>query len=184
MGLAGQTELTNARRVLGLPLSGPLTLDEVKKAGRKKALRHHPDRPGSSSYSAVDDGSFNAVMEAWEVLADWVKESESIEPEPAVDAPPEQDAEIDIGTRFSVAALEIDGQEVPSQGVRAMLEFFDDAYQVGVVFPEPLSRPSSSTVSIVLMLDGDVVAALTKPICGRSVDAAGRLQGLWFQPVG
>ena len=58
-----------------LGVSPNATAKEIKKAYRKKALEHHPDKGG-------DEETFKAVAEAWTVLGDEDKRAECESPEP------------------------------------------------------------------------------------------------------
>ena len=48
--------------------------DQIKKAYRKKAMQHHPDRGG-------DEETFKEISRAYEVLSDQQKEKYTIKPE-------------------------------------------------------------------------------------------------------
>ena len=52
-----------------LGVSPNATAKEIKKAYRKKALEHHPDKGG-------DEETFKAIAEAWTVLGDEDKRAE------------------------------------------------------------------------------------------------------------
>ncbi|MBW0537256.1 hypothetical protein O181_076971 [Austropuccinia psidii MF-1] len=60
--------------VLGLSsLRWRATPDQIKRAHRKKVLRHHPDKKAGQAGNANDDSFFKCIAKAYEVLSDPVK---------------------------------------------------------------------------------------------------------------
>ncbi|KAJ3092035.1 hypothetical protein HK102_011383 [Quaeritorhiza haematococci] len=49
------------------------TDDDIKRAYRRKVLKHHPDKKASTTGSTNDDSFFKCIQKAWEVLGDPVK---------------------------------------------------------------------------------------------------------------
>ncbi|KAJ3216077.1 hypothetical protein HDU67_009957 [Dinochytrium kinnereticum] len=47
--------------------------DDIKKAYRRKVLKHHPDKKAAASGRTNDDSFFKCIQKAWEVLSDPVK---------------------------------------------------------------------------------------------------------------
>jgi len=69
--------------VLGLSkLRYRTTEDDLKKAFRKKVLKHHPDKKAATGGSANDDAFFKCVQKAFEVLNDPFQKScfDSVDP--------------------------------------------------------------------------------------------------------
>ncbi|XP_072989252.1 uncharacterized protein [Typha latifolia] len=64
-----QSELTSERQALGLSVSGPLKLDDVKSAYRVCALRWHPDRHNGSSKIEAEE-KFKHCSAAYKTLCD------------------------------------------------------------------------------------------------------------------
>lgn len=62
------------RIVLGLPSSGPLCLDDVKRAFHKSALKWHPDRHCGLSQAAAAE-KFKLCVDAYNHLSDALKSS-------------------------------------------------------------------------------------------------------------
>ncbi|CAH7665992.1 hypothetical protein BY996DRAFT_6436138 [Phakopsora pachyrhizi] len=60
--------------VLGLSsLRWRATQDQIKRAHRKKVLRHHPDKKAGQAGNANDDSFFKCIAKAYEVLSDPIK---------------------------------------------------------------------------------------------------------------
>ncbi|KAI9610525.1 hypothetical protein H4Q26_006667 [Puccinia striiformis f. sp. tritici PST-130] len=60
--------------VLGLSsLRWKATPDQIKRAHRKKVLRHHPDKKAGQAGNANDDSFFKCISKAYETLSDPVK---------------------------------------------------------------------------------------------------------------
>ncbi|KAJ3097703.1 hypothetical protein HDU97_004587 [Phlyctochytrium planicorne] len=47
--------------------------EDIKRAYRRKVLKHHPDKKAAASGSTNDDSFFKCIQKAWEVLSDNVK---------------------------------------------------------------------------------------------------------------
>ncbi|KAI8853725.1 hypothetical protein BC829DRAFT_439823 [Chytridium lagenaria] len=47
--------------------------DDIKRAYRRKVLKHHPDKKAASSGKTNDDSFFKCIQKAWEILSDPVK---------------------------------------------------------------------------------------------------------------
>ncbi|KAJ8765340.1 hypothetical protein K2173_012037 [Erythroxylum novogranatense] len=58
---------TSERTILGLPLNGPLTLDDVKKAFRITALKWHPDKHQGPSQAMAEE-KFKVCVNAYKSL--------------------------------------------------------------------------------------------------------------------
>ncbi|KAG0147793.1 hypothetical protein CROQUDRAFT_655811 [Cronartium quercuum f. sp. fusiforme G11] len=60
--------------VLGLSsLRWKATPDQIKRAHRKKVLRHHPDKKAGQAGNSNDDSFFKCIAKAYEVLSDPIK---------------------------------------------------------------------------------------------------------------
>ncbi|EGG10927.1 uncharacterized protein MELLADRAFT_29570, partial [Melampsora larici-populina 98AG31] len=60
--------------VLGISsLRWRATPDQIKRAHRKKVLRHHPDKKAGQAGNSNDDSFFKCIAKAYEVLSDPVK---------------------------------------------------------------------------------------------------------------
>ncbi|KAJ3111606.1 hypothetical protein HDU96_005538 [Phlyctochytrium bullatum] len=57
--------------------------DDIKRAYRRKVLKHHPDKKAASSGNTSDDAFFKCIQKAWEVLSDPVKRRQwdSVDPQ-------------------------------------------------------------------------------------------------------
>ena len=62
--------MENLYNILGVPPTA--TTDEIKKAYRSLAMRHHPDRSAHSN----SESRFNAIKTAYELLSDPKKRAE------------------------------------------------------------------------------------------------------------
>ncbi|KAL2911856.1 Zuotin [Polyrhizophydium stewartii] len=63
--------------ILGLSkLRFRATDEDIKRAYRRKVLKHHPDKKASASGKTNDDSFFKCVQKAWEVLSDTKKRRE------------------------------------------------------------------------------------------------------------
>lgn len=72
--------------VLGLSsLRWRATPDQIKRAHRKKVLKHHPDKKAGQAGNANDDSFFKCIAKAHEVLSDPVKRRQFDSIDPAVD---------------------------------------------------------------------------------------------------
>ncbi|KAM3403975.1 hypothetical protein ACQJBY_007214 [Aegilops geniculata] len=67
--ISTQTEVSVARKALGLSTSGPLKLEDVKSAYRTCALRWHPDRHHGSSKATAEE-KFKRCSAAYQTLCD------------------------------------------------------------------------------------------------------------------
>ncbi|KAJ3166155.1 hypothetical protein HK101_012006 [Irineochytrium annulatum] len=70
--------------VLGISkLRWKATDDDIKRAYRRKVLKHHPDKKAASSGNTSDDSFFKCIQKAWEVLSDNTKRRQwdSVDPE-------------------------------------------------------------------------------------------------------
>ncbi|KAJ3330966.1 hypothetical protein HDU76_004406 [Blyttiomyces sp. JEL0837] len=59
------------------------TDDDIKKAYRRKVLKHHPDKKAGASGNTNDDSYFKCLQKAWEILSDNTKRRQwdSVDPE-------------------------------------------------------------------------------------------------------
>ncbi|KAG0457507.1 hypothetical protein HPP92_022664 [Vanilla planifolia] len=69
-----QIDLTSERLALGLSASGPLKLEEIKRAYRECAFRWHPDRHRDAS-KALAEEKFKHCSAAYKSLCDWFASS-------------------------------------------------------------------------------------------------------------
>jgi len=58
------------------------TEEDIKKAYRRKVLKHHPDKKATKDGAPPDDNFFKCIQKAWEVLSDPTKrrEFDSVDP--------------------------------------------------------------------------------------------------------
>ncbi|KAI9359274.1 hypothetical protein DFJ73DRAFT_817630 [Zopfochytrium polystomum] len=71
-------------RILGISkLRWKATEDDIKRAYRRKVLKHHPDKKAGASGNTNDDNYFKCLQKAWEVISDPVKRRQwdSVDPE-------------------------------------------------------------------------------------------------------
>ncbi|XP_072980261.1 uncharacterized protein [Typha angustifolia] len=68
-------DLQSHRVTLGLPASGPLKLDDLKRAFRSSALKWHPDKHQSSSQAALAEERFKLCVDAYNSLSSALKPS-------------------------------------------------------------------------------------------------------------
>lgn len=64
-----ESDLSKERKTLGLSVSGPINMDDVKNAYRKCALKWHPDRHQGSS-KVVAEEKFKVCSAAYQLLCD------------------------------------------------------------------------------------------------------------------
>ena len=72
--------------VLGLSnLRWKATQGQIKKAHRKKVLKHHPDKKASQAHDANDDSFFKCIAKAHEILSNKTKRRQFDSVDPTID---------------------------------------------------------------------------------------------------
>ena len=158
-------------QILGVPSDA--SVGALKKAYRRQALRHHPDRVGGSHRG------FARVHQAYEAA---LKKAQ------AKKAPPEEAEESDdvyVGMTLQILSLKLDGLPVPSSFLEdAQLLQEETGLLMKVSFSKPWLRGAGNVDAVLGMeIDGRLESVVySKEVLSRAYRGYGMV-ALWFSPA-